>query len=255
MKIILTESQYERLKKGVDCPYVVRFDFYDVGWTKYGKRKICVDENFFNLIQEYSEQDLETREIGDELKGLIYDYYKKSYYFFPNEIEINYIFGGKEPIVGINYRHKEQIDENHLSHHNINDMPAYNFDKLYGTNISKKYDFLNYTEEEIWGYWLKCRDGEGCHDFVKVFKILPTIFPFISFKDKSDDMKSMILQGMIARFNPFDIVYFAKHGVIYGSNVEQHKLMKDLPLGVGKHLKWVVSPETMQEIKNKFDIV
>jgi hypothetical protein len=65
----------------------------------------------------------------------------------------------------------------------------------------------------------------------------------------------MILQGMIARFNPFDIVYFAKHGVIYGSNVEQHKLMKDLPLGVGKHLKWVVSPETMQEIKNKFDIV
>ena len=255
MKILLTESQYERLKKGMDCPYMVRFDFYDVGWTKYGKRKICVDENFYNLIQEYSELDLETREIGDELRGLIYDYYKKSYYFLPNEIEIDYIHGGKEPIVGINYRHKEQMDENHLPHHDINDMPAYNFDKLYGTNISKKYDFGKYTEEEIWGYWLKCRSGGSCDNFVKVFNILPTIFPYISFKDKSDEMKSRVLQGMIARFNPFDIVYFVKHGMTYDINNEQKQLMKDLPLRIGKGLRWVLSPETMMDIKIKFDIL
>ena len=254
MKIILTESQYQRLMKGKECPYVVRFEFYNVGWTKYGKRKICVDEYFFNLIQEYSEQDIHTREIGEELKKLIYDYYRTTYYFFPNEIEIKYIHGGKEPIVGIDYRYKEQIDESHSVHH-INDMPAYNFDKLYGTNISKKYDFGKYTEEEIWSYWLKCRSGKGCNEFIKVFEILPKIFPFISFVDKSNDMKSMVLQGMIARFNPFDIVYFAKHGVIYDSNTEQHQLKKDLPLGVGKQIKWVVSPETMEQIKIKFDLI
>jgi len=138
---------------------------------------------------------------------------------------------------------------------NINDMPAYNFDKLYGTNISKKYDFGKYTEEEIWGYWLNCRGGNGCHEFKNVFNILPTIFPYIDFKDKDDEMKSMVLQGMIARFNPFDIIYFAQHGMIYGINKEQHRLMDQLPIEIGKKLKWVLSPETMEQIKLKFDML
>lgn len=250
---MITERQFQRLKKGIYCPYVVRFDFYNVGWTKYGKRKICVDKHFYDLIQEYADQDIRTREISDELKQLIYAYYREAYYYFPNEIKISYIHGGNEPMVGINYRYKEQIDESYDP--KINDMPAFNFDRLYGTNLSKEYDFGQYSENEIWEYWVKCRDGKGCGEFKQVFEILPTSFPYIDFSKVDNEFKSKVLQGMVARYNPFDIIHFAKGGAIHKTNVEQNELKKQLPHGVEKHLKWVLSQHSIDVIKNKFDIL
>lgn len=253
MKVIITESQFQRLKKGVQCPYVVRFEYYNVGWTKYGKRRVCVDEHFYNLIQEYSDQDLGSREVSDELKELIYDYYKKSYYFFPNEIKITYIHGGDEPIVGIDYRYKEQINEGY--DHRINHMASYIFDKLYGTNLSKQYDFGQYTEEEIWKYWLKCRDEKDCKQFIKSFEILPTSFPYVDFSKVDNDFKSKVLQGMVSRYNPFDIIYFINGGVTHEDNIEQKKLIDMLPLGNMKRFGWLLSPHSIEIIKNKFDIL
>ena len=103
MKLIITEHQFERLKKGLDCPYVVRFEYVKKITNNHGRRFVCVDKEFYNLIQSYDFQN----GLDINLKEAILEYYNKTYYWFPNEITIMFIHGGDNPSVGVKYQYKE----------------------------------------------------------------------------------------------------------------------------------------------------
>ena len=116
---------------------------------------------------------------------------------------------------------------------------AEEFDKLFGTDLSHKYDLSPYTEDEIWGYFVKCRSGDddGCKLFKKSFMIIPKAFPYIDTTKLNNETKKDIMLGMVSGYNPEDIYHFSINKVPAYRNVEQKKLEHELPYEVVRHLQ------------------
>jgi hypothetical protein len=137
----------------------------------------------------------------------------------------------------------------------INSKPAVTFDLLYGTNLSQQYDFGDgLSSDDVWNMWVKCRDNNDCDDLIEVVNRLETIFPYIDTSKLTDRQKVEIIMGMASEFNPFDIVSFAVHKIYGDNNLEQKRLVKQLPTEITHNLQWVLSQHSMDIIRSKFDI-
>lgn len=140
-----------------------------------------------------------------------------------------------------------------------NDKPALNFDKMYGTQLSQEYDFSPYTEDEIWARWCRYSNyGNFNGDpkpFIETLKILPKAFPYIDVTKYDKEVQKNIMLGMVSGFNPEDIYYFSVLKVMAYKNIEQKKLEEKLPPEVARNIQWVLSPGSIQIIKDKFSIV
>lgn len=137
----------------------------------------------------------------------------------------------------------------------INSKPSREFDKIYGTNLSQTYNFpKDLSSDEIWDIWVNCRDNSNCGGIVDLIKQLPKLFPYYDIKKLTPRQKVEVIMGMASEYNPSDIVYFAVHKVEYGQNTEQKRLEKMLPPEVVKNINWVLSPDSMEQIRNKFGI-
>lgn len=140
-----------------------------------------------------------------------------------------------------------------------NDKPSKRFDELYGTNLSKKYDLSPYTEDEIWRRWtdysnLGKFDGD-IKPFIETLKILPKAFPYVDVTKYDIDTQKDIMLGMVSNYNPDDIIHFAINKIYAYKNIEQKILQQQLPSGVAHNIQWVLSPSSIQQIKNKFGII
>lgn len=136
---------------------------------------------------------------------------------------------------------------------NFNHKPAKEFDKLYGTNVSLKYDFSPYTEDEVWEKWLLFRDEGIKKPFIETLKILRGAFPFVDITKLDLETRINIMLGMVSGFNPEDIIFFSIHKVSYYRNFEQKDLESKLPPEVVQNLQWVLSPNTIELIRNRFN--
>lgn len=140
-----------------------------------------------------------------------------------------------------------------------NDKPSKKFDELYGTNLSQEYDFSPYTEDEIWDRWNDYANfGEFDGDpkpFIETLKILPKAFPYVNVNKYDLDTQKDIMLGMVSGYNPEDIYHFAIQKVYAYKNIEQKKLEEKLPPEVSRNLQWVLSPGSLQQVKNKFSIL
>lgn len=137
----------------------------------------------------------------------------------------------------------------------LSSHPSEDFDKLYGTKLSKRYDFSPYTEKELQHKWDMAVHHDKRKEFESCFPVIKTAFPYVDYKKLNDQNKYDILCGMLSRFNPEDIVHFAVHRVYGFMNVEQHRLAKQLPPEVAYNMQWVMSPHTQNLIKAKFSIM
>jgi hypothetical protein len=93
MKLIITETQYERLKKGETCPHEIEFEVYKPIEYRWKKRKRCISYEFYKLINEHYKHSFneERPEIDERLRELINDYYYETYYYYPEEFTIRSI--------------------------------------------------------------------------------------------------------------------------------------------------------------------
>jgi hypothetical protein len=66
--------------------------------------------------------------------------------------------------------------------------------------------------------------------------------------------RAEIIMGMASEYNPSDIIAFSVYGLTYENNIEQKRLEKQLPPEIGDKIGWVLSPDSIQHIRNKFGI-
>jgi len=108
MKLIITEQQFKRLTRSSDtCPNMVRFKFYDKKWGTWGKRNVCVDDNFYNLLTDYLELDLENRtleNVNPELIEMIRTYFDETYYRPVEHLQIDNITNFDIPTISVKYK-------------------------------------------------------------------------------------------------------------------------------------------------------
>ena len=136
-----------------------------------------------------------------------------------------------------------------------NSKPSRYFDSIYGTSLSHTYDFGGkLTSDDVWSIWSKCRDNDDCDDMAQLIKNLPNSFPYYDVKKLSPRQKAEMIMGMASEYSPSDIVYFVVHKVYYENNVEQKRLEKLLPPEVEDNIRWVLSPESIEQIRNRFEI-
>ena len=135
----------------------------------------------------------------------------------------------------------------------FNHKPSEEFDKIYGTKLSLKYDFSPYTEEEVWERWLLFRDEGIKEPFIETLKILRGAFPFVDINKLDLNTRKDIMLGMVSGFNQEDIIFFSIYKVPYVRNFEQKDLESKLPPEVVDNIQWVLSPNTIEIIKNKFN--
>jgi hypothetical protein len=137
----------------------------------------------------------------------------------------------------------------------LNNKPSRDFDEIYGTNLSQTYDFgNNLTSDDVWNIWLDCRDNDNCVGIGNLILDLPKTFPYYDVKKLSQRQRLEIVLGMASEYNPSDIVSFAVHQVTYEHNVEQKRLEKQLPEEINDNIRWVLSPDTIEQIRNRFGI-
>lgn len=137
----------------------------------------------------------------------------------------------------------------------LSSHPAEDFDRLYGTKLSMRYDFTPYTEKELQHRWDMAVHHDKRKEFEECYPVIKTGFPYVEYKKLNDGNKYDILCGMLSRYNPDDIIHFSIHGVKGYMNVEQHRLKKILPPEVAYKMQWVMSPHTLNLIKTKFSIM
>lgn len=142
---------------------------------------------------------------------------------------------------------KEYQEENFKS--------AVYFDELYGTNLSYKYDFpAKLNSDDIWDIWVDCRSNGKCEKMKALIIGLQKMFPYYDVSDLSPEKRAEIIMGMASEYNPSDIVAFSIYGITYENNIEQKRLEKQLPPEVAKNINWVLSPDSIQQIRNRFGI-
>lgn len=148
-------------------------------------------------------------------------------------------------------QYKKLIENNIES----NEKPAVIFDDLYGTELSQQYEFGDgLTSDDVWDIWVKCREFDDCNQILELTKKLPVIFPYIDLTKLDNRQKVEILMGMASEFNAFDIVSFVVHKIYGDNNLEQKRLIKQLPPEVAYNIQWVLSQHSMGIIRAKFDI-
>lgn len=144
----------------------------------------------------------------------------------------------------------------------INFKPALEFDKKYGTNISKTdWKFPeNYNADYVYEKIISpmFRENVGIKKRKYFYDYLEKLeegnyFPYNNFEKKNFD----ILSGMVSGFNFDDIKYFiedwqyiwnTKKGQLQRKRIER-ELMK---LGVDDDdVQWIISPKTVQKIKKQ----
>lgn len=136
-----------------------------------------------------------------------------------------------------------------------NSKPAVHFDNIYGTDLSHRYDFgHDLSSDDVWDVWVECREFNRCEGIVALIHKLPKIFPYYDIKKLDDRQKVEVIMGMASEFNPADIVSFAVHKIYYSNNIEQKRLEKQLPKEVADNIRWVLSQESMEIIRNKFGV-
>lgn len=132
---------------------------------------------------------------------------------------------------------------------------ATHFDNLYGTNLSHRYEFLdNLNSDDVWDIWVDCRDGGDCEKMLYLINNLQSMFPYYDITKLDPNKRAEIIMGMASEYNPSDIISFTVHGLTYSDNVEQKRLEKLLPKEITDNMRWVLSPESIQQVRNKFDI-
>ena len=146
----------------------------------------------------------------------------------------------------------KKLIENHIE---SNEKPAVIFDNLYDTELSQQYEFGDgLTSDDVWDMWVKCREFDNCDQILELTKKLPVIFPYIDLTKLDNRQKVEILMGMASEFNAFDIVSFVAHKIYGDNNLEQKRLIKQLPPEVAYNIQWVLSQHSMDIIRAKFDI-
>lgn len=142
---------------------------------------------------------------------------------------------------------KEHLEENFKS-------AAY-FDSLYGTNLSHKYDFpANLNSDDVWDIWVDCRSNGKCEKMKALIIGLQKMFPYHDVSNLSPEKRAEIIMGMASEYNPSDIIAFSVYGLTYENNIEQKRLQAQLPEEVVENIRWVLSPDSIQQIRNKFGI-
>jgi Zn finger protein HypA/HybF involved in hydrogenase expression len=88
MKLIITEAQFDRLKKGISCLYPINFTFVENVTLRRGTRRICVNKEFNDKLRQHSHNQIskENNKIDSDLWLEICQYYKKAYHFLPEEL-------------------------------------------------------------------------------------------------------------------------------------------------------------------------
>jgi hypothetical protein len=142
---------------------------------------------------------------------------------------------------------KEYKEENFKS--------AVYFDSLYGTKLSHQYDFgPNLTSDDVWDIWVECRNGGDCTKMRELMANLQQYFPFYDVSKLDGEKRAEIIMGMASEYNPSDIISFSVYGITYEHNVEQKRLQKQLPPEIVYNIRWVLSQDSIQQIRNKFGI-
>lgn len=137
----------------------------------------------------------------------------------------------------------------------VNFKSAAFFDLLYGTELSHKYNFpANLSSDDVWDIWVECRNGGDCGKMEALIIALPKFFPHYDISELNARKRAEIIMGMASEYNPSDIIAFTIHGINYENNIEQKRLEKQLPPEVVKNIRWVLSPDSIQQIRNKFGI-
>lgn len=146
-----------------------------------------------------------------------------------------------------------KLIKNHIE---PNSKPAVIFDELYGTELAQQYEFGGgLTSDDVWNMWVRCREDENdCNDILELTKRLPVIFPYINTAKLTTRQKVEILMGMSSEYNAFDIVSFVVHKIYGDNNLEQKRLIKQLPPEVAYNIQWVLSQHSMNIIRAKFGI-
>jgi GNAT superfamily N-acetyltransferase len=116
MKIIISEAQFERFKKGMTCPFKVVFEYTTKVTLNRGRRTVCVDEDFYNRLIEDINKKYEdySHKFNDTLISDIKGYFYETYYMDESRVKIDFIRGGDIPTIGIKYdanRSERDIDE------------------------------------------------------------------------------------------------------------------------------------------------
>jgi hypothetical protein len=108
MKIIITEEQYEKMKKGMDCDTQVMFQYADAITSKIGSRKVCVDEGFYNLLMDEINNKYSHHHItSGDLINKIFDYFYDANGFEAKNLKFDFVSGGSVPIARVIYQEKE----------------------------------------------------------------------------------------------------------------------------------------------------
>lgn len=141
------------------------------------------------------------------------------------------------------------------AHREENFKSAVRFDTLYGTNLSHQYNFgSKLSSDDIWDIWVDCRELGKCEKMKTLMLRLQDFFPYYNLNKIPFEKRAEIIMGMASEYSPSDIVSFSVHGITYENNVEQKRLEKQLPPEVAKNINWVLSSDSIQQIRNKFGI-
>ncbi len=142
---------------------------------------------------------------------------------------------------------KEYKEENFKS--------AVYFDSLYGTSLSHQYDFgPNLNSDDVWDIWVNCRDFGRCDGIKVLIARLHEFFPYYDLNKIPYEKRFEIIMGMASEYSPSDIIAFSVYGITYENNIEQKRLEKQLPPEVAGNINWVLSPDSIQQVRDKFGV-
>jgi hypothetical protein len=143
---------------------------------------------------------------------------------------------------------------------NYNFKPSYYFDKMTGTNVSKKYDKypMDLNENQIWRLFHLCyAKNKKCDDFNRVCESMSSEHIDIPGIDSMDiDKKTAVILGMASRFNEDDIEFFVSFpkGTPIFLNNPNNKDIEKINEVTGVEMEWVPSKPTIEKIKKQLNI-
>ena len=130
----------------------------------------------------------------------------------------------------------------------INEKPALEFDKRYGTSISQEWSFpFGHAADDIWVNI----QGKSYRDPLSFGPYTDALtgehFPYKDLDKLNYDEKCDVLMGMCSGINMDDILYFVVEKVFGYMNGEISNTLDSMGLKHG----WVVSPKTLARIKEQ----
>lgn len=134
-----------------------------------------------------------------------------------------------------------------------NFKPARYFDRIHGTNTAQSYDFGdNLSSEDVWKIAKNCFGGDDCDEIKKLANRLNSdMIPIKNVEKLPLETKIDILMGMASELNVYDIYHFSVRGIKHFNNLEVNNFLDTLPQDIYDGINWVMSPETLKEVKPK----